>query len=467
MGDRLSNNNRVLDQRSQGRTAATGSNNVSDNVVILQADPRPRPPAGRHAIAPTAEAKGLTAFLQEFPSLDKLSRQFPELTNLTPPAKIDDDNLASFESLLKSILEPTRYGELTRRHAPVDILNGLMELSARQKGGETPVIRRRGKSEIAEKSQEDRRADSRPRPRGGHLLHFLLNREIGARPRPGDDLPPRFVALGRNEFARLAATLNCDVEMLRKEYEGRMTTSLTTAGEKHPAHPAFLREYTESLAREVEEVGLILLNSFEAPLEIENEVSVFFRHLFRFECIVRFFDNVLGDCPSHEKDSDEVFLARLEKPVANVLSKTSDEILLSLLIFERARPDFRKRNAFERALVESLIAVYETGDMEKAKSLFRSGLSDMSLRIASSKNYSDIIKIKKATEYASSVLVVFIGMRDEVKYADERKLQITKELIKATAFYYCLCCKKQPEAAEDMAVALGNLFGWAEPEASH
>ena len=461
MGDRL-NNNRVPHQRSQA-AASFGSNNVSGRSDITLADARPRPPAGPLASAQKSETASLTAFLQAFPSLEEVYRKFPEFENLTLPDTIDDKTVESFERLLESVLEPARYNGLTNSHAPADILRGLSELRTRQDGGKA-VPARHGRSEAADRPPEDKRDAGRLRRPRATLPNYLMNRETGSRPHPGDGLPPRFAAVRQDRLASTAIAMNCDSKVLQHRYKGPINRSFKLVRKNHAEHERIILKNKNSITERIDYKSTFPAEYIEIPINIEQKTSDFFSNLFRHECTLRFLHEAEGPrFLLEDPEGDETVLAeevaekRLATLLKGIVAQTSREIVAGLLIFEQARHEFKDRSPFEKTLIASLAVFYQKGDFSEAKAAFKSGLKTLFLEMPGAGRRESMKLFEAADKYSQAVYDWTFEY-----FGKDEKSTGQQEFSRMISFYYCLSVTGIPRPAAAMALALGQLFDWAE-----
>ena len=375
MGDPL-NNHSIANRPVLGPTpASSGTNNVSDNLGVMQADARPRQPAGPVASLRTVDAPGVMSFLQEFQSLAAFNKAYPELATVTLPDTIDDEIARSFTDLLDSVLDPT-HKDLTRKHAPADILRGLKELTARERGEAATA-----KHGMAEKPQEEKPSAGRPRRRGGNSLpDFLLNREIGA---PSS----KFSAVKHNAFASMATVMGRNRERMREFYEGRIERSLKSLEKKCPQYASYIWILRIINDKFINQKASAIQNCWVTVLDIDADTSLFFRDLFCQECTLRvqehmgrFFDELLR-APSEGSDDAEAGseLAdcepRFQAKCQATIMQISREILLGLLNFERSQPGFKAGNAFRKSIIPSLVTLCERRNSQDARETLMSALA--------------------------------------------------------------------------------------------
>ena len=464
MGDRL-NNNRVPHQRSQA-AASFGSNNVSGRSDITLADARPRPPAGPLASAQKSETASLTAFLQAFPSLEEVYRKFPEFENLTLPDTIDDKTVESFERLLESVLEPARYNGLTNSHAPADILRGLSELRTRQDGGKA-VPARHGRSEAADRPPEDKRGAGRLRRPRATLPNYLMNRETGSRPHPGDGLPHRFAAVRQDRLASMAIAMNCDIEVLQK-CEPDKSYNKAELLEKSPFQAQWIQRCEEHfkliIARGIDDrVG----KACKKFLNVDKKTYEFFSELFRRECMtslqdhLRRFSDEISDIGPWNSDGEEDratpfndAVARFDADIPVIVLKEVKKIVLSMLAFNECRAGTEGRNEFQKAFVPAIATLYKTNNFSEASATFKEYARADFDRIVSRKSEKTTGPIVMEKAYS-----IVVG--DQVKELFSYTKSFTDEcyeFAKEIAFYICCCNKEDPPSAMLVAAAIANFF---------
>ena len=460
MGDRL-NNNRVPHQRTQA-AASSRSNNVSDRSDITLTDARPRPTAGPLASARKPYSPGVAAFLQAFPSLEEVHRKFPEFVNLTLPDVLDKEAVASFEKVLGRVLDRERCSELTDSHAPADILRGLSELRTRQDGGKA-VPARHGRSEAADRPPEDKRDAGRLRRPRATLPNYLMNRETGSRPHPGDGLPHRFAAVRQDRLASMAIAMNCDRKMVSEDYQKKISNYYDIIKKKYPDRFRFVVAQLEFYDEMINYKARLPNNCLKMQLSTKFNTQEFFANLIYGECILRLLDAascdrfLLEDTEGKETAlPKEVAAQRFCKLTEDIIAQTSREILSSFLVFEQAQPEFKDRSPFEKTLVASLATLYHTGDFIKANATFRSGLKTFFPGIPVRSNRETRKAFAEATEYAeetSAIVSEYFQKDDQFNNAPAFAGMV--------AFYYQLTLPTSRERAPGIALSLNQLFDWA------
>ena len=459
MGDPLSNQRIPNRQAPVSTVASSGTNNVSDNRGVVEVDARPRPATGTGASARKFHLAGVASFLQEFPSLGDFRREFPELGNLTLPKWVDRESMVTFDYLLKTILTPEHHRDLKGRHASMDILLGLAELSLRDEA--VPKQKQRhGKSEAEDRPSEDKRGAGRLRRPRATLPNYLMNREAGSRPHPGDGLPHRFAAVRQDRLASTAIAMNCESEMLKDAYEDEFESHLKLIEDEYPEHGEIMEQCRKQISIAFAYPGASIFNSLGEFLSIDAKTRHFFRTLVHYECILRLYREASGerfllkDGEAANPDtgiqiSHSEAEQRLKALLSRIVAEISREFLPSMLIFEQARPEFRDRSPLDRIFMACLLSLHTKGCPAEAEAVFQSGLKTLPPDVAAADMKEDTGRSREARLYSMDVLALFSKMGGK---AD------TYKIVELISFYSHLCQEHRCSSPEAMAPALVRLL---------
>lgn len=346
---------------------STGGNSVTAGRDVARAPAEPRAPAAAPAETEKVEPKGVLSFLRDYRSLDEIYRNFPELSTVALPASIDDDAAKAFAQMLRSVLGRERAEALVRAHAPADIMRSLAELRARRGGGEAAPKQSSGNP--APRSERRTDVADRKQPRRVTLPHLLMNRQTAVDRRGSEDRLRRLVGAGRDK-AHLAQSLRCNKEKLKTRY-GKLIAPLRDA--VNDTYPNRLRLIEEDLSPDLAAEACVL--PLARLLGSKLETMEFFQLLFELECTVRILPVVLENgafkVDVTASTAANVVRRRFEYRRDAILSAVWKEVQSGLLRFERAEDHLKCRSTFEKILIDSLIALADTGDIDKATAKFR------------------------------------------------------------------------------------------------
>ena len=362
MGDRLGNTNNSRAFGPTPATPATGTSNASATPVVQRRSEAPaRPAQAPVATTLNVDPGQLTSFLQEFTSLDEFRSQYPDLSGVSLPEEMTEEHVPSFARLLKDI--PDREQRL-ETYTPAVVLAGLKELTTRAGGSERSAgkqaLERTSRMEVSESGVQQYQPPARRRRGRANILGHMQNREMG---RGHRSIPIRFAAGRRDDHAGLAVVLGGNVKKLKQHYDEAISGILASTRATDPRLHDAIRALRDSFEDEIIADPLGFLSSL---LDIQDTDAVFFSRLTIYESCLRLYRNA----------SAGVSEADLELETTSAVRATLAEVGLSLLVFERSKPEFAQKSPFQKSLVDSMICLSDTGDYEKAQAVFKSGMKD-------------------------------------------------------------------------------------------
>ena len=326
-----------------------------------------------------------------------------------------DDDVAGFAEVIDTVAaavgDPEHYRRLRTDYTPAAILGGLRALhrSATDGGPDGPAITPDTAVEPkpVHTQVEEKRPAPRPRRNEASIFNFLEAREVGRARQP------EFAKRMSDEIAFIAWFKQCDVAALKKiEKENEnLTASLSKISPLLEKELCFHDNYDDKF-REIYRVFFPQKHVIFSKIEIislKNKEKRFFikannlRAKNNFLKSIGNISNFGSNIKSIESDNEKFIyiakeIAKLKYPS---WKEGSIKTVHSFLRYLKIDKSYGSRSAFERILIETMLELYETADLDRCQDALQAAIEREwpnlpNVRLCSTKkNSADFLRLKE------------------------------------------------------------------------